>query len=80
MEKSGQHCLYSTVTTVDRHKIDFMVGKIPQGRQHVLWRLNVTMDDLRIIVDDAPDVTQTVKISSAQWIDDDTDARSPPGP
>jgi hypothetical protein len=37
------------------------------------------MNDLRIIVDDAPDVIQTVKISSAQRIDDDTDARSPPG-
>jgi hypothetical protein len=33
------------------------------------------MDDLRMIVNDAPDVTQTVKISSAEWVDDDTYAR-----
>jgi hypothetical protein len=38
------------------------------------------MDDLGMIVDDAPDVTQTVKVSSAQWVDDDTDAGSPAGP
>jgi len=80
VKKGGQHRLYGTVAPVDRQKIDLLVGKIPQGRQHVPRRLNVTMDDLRMIVNDAPDVTQTVKISSAEWVDDDTYARSPAGP
>jgi hypothetical protein len=34
------------------------------------------MDDLRMIVNDAPDVTQTVTISSAKWVDNDADAWS----
>jgi hypothetical protein len=79
VKKGGQHRLYGTVATVDRQKIDILVRKIPQARLHVPRRLNVTMDDLGMTVDDTPDVTQTVKISAAEWIDDNADARSPAG-
>jgi hypothetical protein len=75
VKKGGQHRLHGTVAPVDYQKIDLLVCKIPQGRQHALRRPNVTMDDLGMIVNDTPDVTQTVKIASAEWVDNDTYAR-----
>ena len=75
MKQGRQHRLDGTVAAVDRQKIDLLTGKILQGFQNIIRRLNIAVDHLGLVADETPDIPQAVAITSAERVDDYADAR-----